>query len=111
VQIFSEIVGAHFRPSEAKAVHNSLTIGDEVSLLAEPDNKYDPNAVQVLVDDVHVGYVARINNYEIADYLNDGGDDYTATVNRKEGNKFVLLIDFPFGDEAEDAPSDESEGE
>ncbi len=98
MQIFSEIVGVHFRPSEAKAIHNALQIGERVDLEPEPNNKYDPNAVMVMSEGEHIGYVARQNNYEIADYLNDGGDAATATVNRREGNKFVLLIDFPFGD-------------
>lgn len=113
MQIFSEIVGVHFRPAEAKQAHNALQIGEQVELEAEPDNAYDPNAVKVMVDIghgdsgpimEHIGYVARVNNYEIADYLNDGGTEYTATVNRKEGNKFVLLIDFPWNEVSEDYP-------
>lgn len=102
MQIFSEIVGVHFRPAEAKALHNALQIGENVDLVAEPNNKYDPNAVMVMSEGEHIGYVARVNNYEIADYLNDGGKEAVATINRREGNKFVMLIDFPFGDETQE---------
>lgn len=28
-------------------------------LVPEPDNEYDPNAIAVYVDDIHIGYVAR----------------------------------------------------
>lgn len=101
MQIFSEIVGVHFRPAEAKAIHNDLQIGQHVDLIPEPDNNYDPNAVMVYSDNVHIGYVARVNNYEIADYLNSGGEHAVATVNRREGNKFVLLIDFPWNEVSE----------
>jgi len=108
MQIFSEIVGVHFRPAEAKVIHNALQIGERVELVADPDNAYDPNAVKVMAEGEHIGFVARVNNYEIADYLNDGGTEAVATINRKEGNKFVMLIDFPFGEVTEEYPGAES---
>lgn len=30
-----------------------------VELIEEPDNKHDPNAIKVVVDDVHVGYIKK----------------------------------------------------
>jgi HIRAN domain len=91
MQIFSPIVGAHFRPSEAKALYNSLTLGDEVILRAEPDNAYDPMAVMVLYEDEHIGYIARQNNYQVSEWLQDGGE-VEAKIIAREGNKHVLLI-------------------
>ena len=57
-------MGLSFRPSEAKAAYRNLEEGDTVWLDKEPDNKYDPNAVKVLVeiaddDYIHIGYVAK----------------------------------------------------
>lgn len=43
------LVGMHFRPP-AKQVLMALPMGTEVSLIPEPDNQYDSNAVRVVVD-------------------------------------------------------------
>jgi len=43
------LVGAGFRPP-AKQVLTVLPLGFELSLKAEPDNEYDPNAVAVFAD-------------------------------------------------------------
>lgn len=32
---------------------------EKVELVPEPDNKYDPNAIKVIVDGVHVGYIKK----------------------------------------------------
>jgi hypothetical protein len=40
------IVGAFYRPP-AKAIMDVLPIGTKLTLLAEPDNNFDPNAIAV----------------------------------------------------------------
>jgi hypothetical protein len=55
---------------------------DQISLVPEPDNEYDQNAIMVLVDDEHVGYVAR---------------DYTSVVHRFLGRKTSENIGHRFG--------------
>ena len=40
------LVGAHFRPP-AKALIQSLPVGQVLRLSREPDNQYDTNAIQV----------------------------------------------------------------
>lgn len=42
------LVGAHFRPP-AKAIISSLPAGCQLRLEAEPENPYDPKAIQVWV--------------------------------------------------------------
>jgi hypothetical protein len=91
MEIFAPVVGTHFRPSEAKVIANALSNGDEVTLLPEPENPYDPMAVAVYADDVHIGYLARANNYQVSDWLQDGGT-VTANVCDREGNKPILII-------------------
>ena len=34
-------------------------VGDIVTLVAEPDNTYDPNAIKVLWNGVHLGYIPK----------------------------------------------------
>lgn len=43
------LVGEHFRPP-AKRILASLPAGARLSLQAEPENQYDPDAIKVLVD-------------------------------------------------------------
>jgi hypothetical protein len=40
------IVGAHYRPP-AKTLLGVLSLGTKLTLMAEPENQYDPNAVAV----------------------------------------------------------------
>lgn len=54
----SYIAGVKFRPGAQEHL-DRLTDGVELSLEAEPTNRYDPNAVKVLHDGVHLGYVPR----------------------------------------------------
>lgn len=42
------IVGMRHRPP-AQAIVNALAVGTPLTCMAEPDNAYDPNAIQVLV--------------------------------------------------------------
>lgn len=41
-----------------------------ISLRPEPDNKYDPNAIKVLINGKHVGYVARDYCSQVSEILN-----------------------------------------
>lgn len=54
----TKLVGTGHRPIEAQEIVLNLVEGDEVELEAEPENPYDPNAIKIIVDEVHVGYVA-----------------------------------------------------
>lgn len=91
MEIFSPIVGTHFRPSEAKQICNALSAGDEVTLVPEPENPYDPMAVAVYSEDEHLSYIARANNYQVSEWLHDGGE-VTAKVISRESGKPVLLV-------------------
>ncbi len=93
MEMFSPIVGTHFRPSEAKQICNALVTGDFVELQAEPENPYDPMAVAVYSDGEHLGYIARANNYQVSEWLQDGGE-VTAKVVSREGGKPVLLVEW-----------------
>lgn len=47
-------VGAHFRPP-AKALIQALPAGQALRLQREPDNQYDPHAIQVWLDSGAIG--------------------------------------------------------
>lgn len=97
--IFSNIVGNNFRPKDsgAREAVTNLAPGDEVQLEREPENEYDSNAVKVLVDGLFVGYVAKVDNFQIASHL-DANRPYKASCvsnlgDRKPGIKVELLPD------------------
>lgn len=43
-------------------VMNQLKIGDEVQLVREENNKFDPYAVAIMFDGYKLGYIPRTNN-------------------------------------------------
>uniref|UniRef100_A0A6M3IIY0 Putative HIRAN domain containing protein n=2 Tax=viral metagenome TaxID=1070528 RepID=A0A6M3IIY0_9ZZZZ len=48
------VAGVQFH--QAKTVLNELSEGMELSLIGEPDNKFDPNAIKILYDKYMDGY-------------------------------------------------------
>src|SRR3546814_14101600 len=86
MEIFADIVGTHFRGSEAKQLVNNLEEGDTVELARERDNKYDANAVACYVDVDHIGYIPAANNRVRALALADG-EEQVAEVIGIHGNK------------------------
>ena len=79
--------GWKFRPQEAREHWFAMKDGDELTLDAEPSNKYDPHAVKLMSGDVHVGYVPRDLSQEIAQRL---GDDCITKVVKRAGGKIEI---------------------
>lgn len=50
-------------------VIDKLTIGTTVSLRAEPDNPYDPEAVAIYYNKTKLGYVPKQKNIYVSDLL------------------------------------------
>ena len=62
------------RGLEDETIYNYVFSPSNVELAEEPDNKYDPNAVKVIIDGVHIGYIkkgscSRIKNLIHADKI------------------------------------------
>lgn len=53
----THIAGVSYRPIECQAAFTELKDGDELELIPEPDNPYDPNAIKVMKGEFHLGYV------------------------------------------------------
>lgn len=62
----SYIAGVKFRPQAEQTHLAGLEVGTAFDLKPEPTNQYDPNAVQVVHDGHHVGYVPRDLSEEVA---------------------------------------------
>jgi len=53
-------------------VFDRLKIGVTLEAKAEPDNRYDPNAVALYLDNVKLGYVPRMCNSDISKFFRLG---------------------------------------
>lgn len=105
MEVFVNMVGVTFRGREAMDIVKKLTSqdGDKLSLEAEPDNPHDSNAVKVIHNStgMHIGYLARENNFEISQALQNGTDSFDIEIVGFENTvKPTLLIstmdDIPF---------------
>jgi hypothetical protein len=54
----------------------SLPIGSPLALRPQPDNRYDPNAIEILVDAERIGYVPKTKTAAVRALL---GSDLSAT--------------------------------
>jgi len=95
MQVFSPVVGVSFRGQPARDMVKSLTPedGHKLSLLADPDNEYDDHAVKVMLGEVHVGFLARENNTQVFEKLQDGAEFSIEIVSFENTIKPVLLIE------------------
>lgn len=70
------IVGMKHRGAEALVA--SLPPDEPITLVREPGNKYDPNAVQVWARGKHVGYVPKAQNAVLARFIDATGRHWMA---------------------------------
>lgn len=88
------MVGATFRPAEARDIVKSLGIGDRVQLRADPSNEYDSTAVAVYSDDVHIGFIPKDSNSALFAVLMDGAEITGQIIAFENTLKPVLEISF-----------------
>ena len=74
---------AGFTYWEGAIIFDKLTIGTQLRLDREPDNKYDAKAVAVYYKGHKLGYVPRSNNSEISKLCDQGyADIFDTRINR-----------------------------
>ena len=71
------VAGTSFR--NLHALENQLLPATKLSLLREPNNKHDEQAIKVLLDNYLLGYIPRSNNEVIASLM-DAGKNFHAAV-------------------------------
>ena len=64
---------AGFRYYDAKQVWDDMQVGDALTLVREPFNAYDTNAVRVEWRNHKLGYVPRSDNRAVAFHMDRGG--------------------------------------
>lgn len=57
----------------------ALAVGTELTLIREPNNRYDGNAVMVFVGSRHIGYIPANQNKVLAQHIDHVGEEQTVT--------------------------------
>lgn len=97
MQVICEMVGATFRPQSARDTIRGLVVGDVLTLERDSGNPYDNFAVKVMLNDEHLGFIPKTDNWEIASYFDaDESNTLTATILSFNNTlKPMLLIELP----------------
>jgi len=72
---------AGFQYHAGKTLWPQMRVGDVLTLIREPDNRYDAKAVRVEWRGHKIGYVPRRENADVARFM-DGGQALTARIVR-----------------------------
>jgi len=74
---------AGFTYNDGIDVFENLKIGTPVTLVAEPENGFDPNAVAIYFNEFKLGFVPKSENKEVSQFLNLGYTNlFEAKINR-----------------------------
>ncbi len=65
--------GERYLTREQREAWLALQDGDAVTLVRQPENEHDKNAISVVSGGVHIGYIARIGAAVLSPWLDDGG--------------------------------------
>jgi len=85
---------AGFQYHDGKKLWPQMRVGDALTLIREPDNTYDANAVRVEWQGHKIGYVPRRDNADAARFM-DSGQVLVARINRlAEGRDPWLRVRF-----------------
>ena len=72
------IVGMNYIKTEG--VVAALAVGTAVTLVREPNNEFDKNAVAVWVNGQRVGYIPKKTNAALAQFIDQTGSDWETPV-------------------------------
>ena len=62
-----EVAGVMYRMAAYRQAR--VARGDRLTLVLEPDNKYDAKAIKVMKGDLHVGYVPKSHNKQLHEHV------------------------------------------
>ena len=67
------IAGIPHRLGKDVQISTILTLGQELAYSREPTNRYDQNAIKLIANTKHLGYIPKEDNPSIAKHLDSGG--------------------------------------
>lgn len=88
----SDLAGLRFRPAAVREIAHALKAGTELELVRAPDNQYDPNAIEVRLDGVMLGFIQRTVAAHLAPVI-DAGERHQCVVKTESSNGPILAIE------------------
>jgi hypothetical protein len=67
------IAGIPHRLGKDIQISTILALGQELAYSREPTNRYDQNAIKLMANTKHIGYIPKEDNPRIAKHLDSGG--------------------------------------
>ena len=92
---------AGFQYYDGKVLWDNMRVGDTLTLVREPQNPHDTNAVRVDWNGQSLGYVPRRDNRDVARQLDRGAPVQARIVNLKEARnpwqrvEYEIFVDLP----------------
>jgi len=86
------VVGGSHHAMKEQNDEGHLLAGAPLTLMAEPGNPYDSNAVRVLSDEKQIGYVARDMSAHVSALLKDGRVLKVKVLYPPKGEKPAFLL-------------------
>lgn len=86
------VAGVQFRPGAAEVIRG-IKEGDELELIPEPTNKYDPNAVAIYFGEDHIGYVPKKFSSEISAMIETEPDTTCVATQVNPKNKMWEMLE------------------
>jgi len=84
---FSHFHIAGFTYWDGAVVFNKLKIGKKLTLVHEPDNRYDPKAVAIFYNDHKLGYIPQSCNSQISQLLEMGHNLFETRIQCIDGSQ------------------------
>lgn len=91
------VSGTTFHKTELKFLEDmEINFKDmKAELVPDPDNPYDANAIKVVVDDQHIGYVPREHTEHTSSLIGDGWHPRVFNLNARDVKPFAHIILLP----------------
>lgn len=83
--------GNNFRGIDEKVAFKNLEEGVFLDLVREPTNAFDQNAIMVMQDGLHLGYVAKEVAIDLAEEM-DAGTSFNCVVEATQMGSVLLNI-------------------
>jgi hypothetical protein len=73
ISVQSFIAGIPHRLGKDVQISTILTLNQELTYSREPTNRFDHNAIKLIANSKHLGYISKEDNPRIAKHLDSGG--------------------------------------
>ncbi len=101
------VAGITFRPVPAQIIATNMDAATKLTLIREPGNKYDKNAIRIYADGEWIGFIPAISARTMAPMLDRG--DRVEIVMKPPFKKFDVLLHREIEDIIDDIFGDDSQ--